>query len=489
MQSTNLEEVFKLSGIPTYTFVKPKEYIRLKVALRTKGRGLIVEGPSGIGKTTSVIKALHENSIDTYTLLSSRQATDLIKIKSIPNFNIKGHIIVDDFHILPKEVKQNLSDFLKVLADQENEDIKLILIGINKAGDSLVKFSHDLNNRIETIKFEANSEEKIREMIELGETALNIQINIKDEIVNDSYGSFHIAQKICYETCIYCELIEKDSKLIKTEASYEIIKKHVLDEMNRVFFEKAKSFASGKRVRREGRTPYLHILKWLSESQDWSLKIDHIVHQFPAMKNSVNQIVDKGHLERLIAENEEISSVLHYDTNSQIISIEDPKFLYYIKNIQWNKFANQIGYSEKRFENLYDIALSFAGEDRCLAQKLFEHLTDREISVFYDKNEQHRIVAESVEEYLTPIYQCEASYIVVLMSKDYPKKIWTKFESDQFKDRFGQNAVIPIWYNDTSPSFFDVSRSYGGLSFDPNQELEIQAKEIVETISRKLAES
>ena len=52
-----LEDVYKTSGTPTHTFVRPVEYTKLIVALRTKGRGLVVEGPSGIGKTTSINKA------------------------------------------------------------------------------------------------------------------------------------------------------------------------------------------------------------------------------------------------------------------------------------------------------------------------------------------------------------------------------------------------------------------------------------------------
>jgi putative ribosome biogenesis GTPase RsgA len=55
-----LEDVFKISGVPTHTFVAPSEYAGLKVALRTPGRGLIVEGPSGIGKSTAVTRALGE---------------------------------------------------------------------------------------------------------------------------------------------------------------------------------------------------------------------------------------------------------------------------------------------------------------------------------------------------------------------------------------------------------------------------------------------
>ena len=53
-----LQDVFKDSGVPTYTFVEPNEYIKIVVTLSTKGRCLVVEGPSGIGKTTCVLKAL-----------------------------------------------------------------------------------------------------------------------------------------------------------------------------------------------------------------------------------------------------------------------------------------------------------------------------------------------------------------------------------------------------------------------------------------------
>jgi hypothetical protein len=43
----NLEEVFKRSGVPTYTFVQPQEYNSLLVSIRTRGRGTIVEGAFG----------------------------------------------------------------------------------------------------------------------------------------------------------------------------------------------------------------------------------------------------------------------------------------------------------------------------------------------------------------------------------------------------------------------------------------------------------
>ena len=97
-------------------------------------------------------------------------------------------------------------------------------------------------------------------------------------------------------------------------------------------------------------------------------------------------------------------------------------------------------------------------------------------------------MAENVEEYLAPIYNSEAYFVVVLLSKDYPKKIWTKFESDNFKDRFGTNSIIPIWYTDNYPGLFDETQKLGGLSFNPAEDLNTQAEEIVEVIVKKLSE-
>lgn len=483
-----LEDVFKTSGTPTYTFVKPVEYTKLIVALRTKGRGLVVEGPSGIGKTTSINKAIEESGLASVTSLSARKREDLEMIQLLPEFTDFGIVVIDDFHVLSNDIKKSLSDYMKTLADEDSVSSKLILIGINKAGDSLVSFSPDLNNRIDTIRFEANPEEKIEEMLTLGENALNIKLNIKSEIVFESKGSFHIAQLLAKETCIASEIIDNQSGKVQTDTSIETIKAKVIQELGRLFYHKARTFAIGSKLRKEGRAPYLHLLNWLANSLDWSIQIDEMLNIHPNMKLSVNQVVEKGFLKKLIDENSILQDVIHYDDQSNVLTIEDPKFLFFIRNILWNKFAEQIGFIGIEFNKPYDFALSFAGENRDLAEKINSKLLEREISVFYDKNEQYRILATNVEDYLAPIYNSEAELILVLLSKNYPKKIWTKFESEQFKQRFGENAVIPIWYSDTDTGLFDETRKYGGLSFNIDRPLEDEAEIIVSTVSKTLEE-
>jgi hypothetical protein len=484
-----LEEVFKRSGIPTYTFVEPEEYRTLLVSIRTHGRGTIVEGPSGIGKTTSVLRVI-ESIKDSQAVmkLSGRNPDDYDLIAALPEMGDIGIVVIDDFHRLPDSTKSTLADYIKLLADREDTKSKVIIVGINKAGQSLLNYASDLTGRIDTITFETNPEYKIEELINLGESALNISINIKKELIYESQGSFHLAQMLCHECCIEGGILEEKSINEITRSSIEVIKERVLNDLSKTFFEKSKLFATGPRLRKEGRAPYFYLLHWLASEKEWTLNVADAIRKNPKHRGSVGQIVDKGYLADHIQKNSELEDVIHFDTSTRELSIEDPKFAYFLRNLLWSKFCEKVGYRSVEFDTRYDYALSFAGADRDLAEGLFKYLTEAELSVFYDKNEQYRILASNVEDYLAPIYKTEASFVIALLGKEYPKRIWTKFESEQFKERFGKNAVIPIWFTDSPPGMFDETAKYGGVMFDRGAELETEILRIGDLLRNKILE-
>jgi hypothetical protein len=489
MPEPKLEQVFKTSGIPTYTFVKPTEFGRMLIGLRTPGRGLIVEGPSGIGKTTGVLKSLEDIGLSEATLkLSARKVEDVAVIEALPSMGKIGTVLIDDFHWLEPGTKQIVADYMKTLADEETAESKLILVGINKAGDSLVKFAVDLNNRIDTISLETNSEDRVRELIRKGEEALNIRINSIDNIIADSHGSFHIAQMLCREVCITAEVYERAEELATVDVSLEVVRERVLEELARAFFTLAKTFATGPRLRREGRAPYLHVLKWLADHDEWSIQLEHALSVHPDQRGSVGQIIEKGYLHDFMKATKQLADVIHFDSVTQTLSIEDPKFIYYLRNLIWNKFARQVGYLSATFKGRYDFALSFAGADRDVASMFNQILGDQEVGVFYDMNEQHRILASNVEDYLAPIYRSEAEFVVVLLGKEYPNRIWTKFESEQFKKRFGEERVIPIWFSDAPPGMFDLTTQVGGITIDRAKDIPTQVRKICRVLVRKLAD-
>jgi hypothetical protein len=488
----NLEEVYRLSGVPTYTFVRPDRYDEIKVSVRTPGRCLVLEGPSGIGKTTTITKILSDLGISGQVLsLSARKQSDLEYIVELPTLGELGTVIVDDFHRLDDSTKAHLSDFMKILADAESASSKLILIGINKAGQQLVKFAHDLGLRIDVFKFETNSDEQIEKLIALGEAALNVKLPDTAAITRHAQGSFQIAQLLCHKLCVLDHITETAAAQRLITTSLNVAIEDVMSDLSRQFKEAAVTFARGSKIRREGRAPYLHILRWLSESEEWSIDLSEAVNVHPDMKGSVGQIMDKGYLGALISDPEKhdiLSSYFHYEPSTTVLSVEDPKLVFYLKNIIWRVFTRQVGYRSDYFQGRYDFALSFGRPNRDLAKSLHDLLTEREVASFYDENEQHRIIAQDIEDYLAPIYRSEARYVVVLQSPDYPKRVWTKFESDNFRERFGTGSVIPIRYTTVVPGFFTEDAKYGGLMFDPSGDLQAQAREIATTLCKRIIE-
>ena len=160
--------------------------------------------------------------------------------------------------------------------------------------------------------------------------------------------------------------------------------------------------------------------------------------------------------------------------------------IFYLKNTDWNQFAKEMGFKLENIKTLYDFALSFAGEKRVYAESLYNHLTENEYSVFYDKNQTPDILGKDLDKYFEPIYEAGATYVIVLMDAYYPKKVWTVFESKHYKDRFGENSVIPIIFNDFILSPTDPLYNKGCLTIDRGKDMEEQINEIVRILIEKM---
>lgn len=489
MQALQLQDVFVLSGVPQHTFVQPVEYTRLLVALRTPGRSVIIEGPSGIGKTTAVMKSIVEAGLaDRVLTLSARKREDVTFIKDLPRLLPLGTVLIDDFHRLDNDARRDIADLMKTLADESATHSKLIVLGITNAGQSLILFGKDLANRIEVIPFEANPEHKIEELISKGEAALNVDINIKGELVAAAQGSFYIAQMLAYHTCIRSNVLSNANSRATTTESYEAVRTHVTSTLARSFHDTAIAFARGTKLRREGRAPYLHLLHWISQSQSWSINTSREADRHPEQRGSVSQVVTKGFLRELIEGSEDIQRVLHFDPISNTLVVQDPQFVFYIRNLSWPQFAEEVGFVSLEFPSQYDFALSFAGPDRDIAEALFHALQERELEVFYDRNEQHRMLAEDVEEYLGPIYASDAQLVICILGPEYPKRIWTKFESDQFKQRFKSGEVIPIVLNTATLGLLDSATKVGHILWDRGGDFAAQLVAASDVLIRKSVE-
>jgi hypothetical protein len=460
------------------------------LSTRTPGRGLVLEGPSGIGKTTAITRALEELGKQAdVTRLSARKLDDVEYIAALPEMGAVGTVIVDDFHRLDAATRERVADYLKTLADEELLTVKLVVVGINQVGDTLVSFARDLNNRIEVVRFEANPDALVSQLVRQGCEALNIELEIADDIVRAASGSFYIAQMLSHATCLAEGVTERSEDARVVGSSIELVRTRVHRDLERAFLPIATKFAAGPRLRQDGRAPYLQMLKWLAEANEWSVQLDREMARHADLRGSVGQVVTKDFLRKHLEANPDVNAIIHFEPNTTVLAVEDPQFVFFIRNLNWNWFARHIGFTALTFEARYDFALSFAGTDRAYASRLHELLAEEELEVFYDRNEQHRMLAEDLEDYLGPIYASEAAYVVVLLGPDYPKRIWTKFESEHFRERFGSGRVVPIWFTNAPPGLFDETVRVGGFTFDPGGDVEAQLREIARLLRTKKHEA
>ena len=100
----------------------------------------------------------------------------------------------------------------------------------------------------------------------------------------------------------------------------------------------------------------------------------------------------------------------------------------------------------------YDVAISFAGEQRREAEGIADHLRAASVSVFYDAYEQADLWGKNLYDHLATVYQHKARYCLMLVSAEYAAKVWTTHERQSAQARaLTQNTeyILPLRFDDT----------------------------------------
>jgi len=103
-------------------------------------------------------------------------------------------------------------------------------------------------------------------------------------------------------------------------------------------------------------------------------------------------------------------------------------------------------------ETKYDVALSFAGEDRYYVKEVAEILRDSGMQVFYDEFEESNLWGKNLYTYLRDVYRDQARYTIMFCSENYSKKLWTNHERESAQERaFKESSeyILPAKLDDT----------------------------------------
>jgi len=111
----------------------------------------------------------------------------------------------------------------------------------------------------------------------------------------------------------------------------------------------------------------------------------------------------------------------------------------------------------------YDVALSFANEDRETVAELAEILRLLGVHVFYDDYERADLWGKDLYQHLQSVYMDRAKYCIIFVSAAYRKKLWTRHELKQAQARAfkeNQEYILPVRLDDTEIPGLNATTGY-----------------------------
>ena len=111
----------------------------------------------------------------------------------------------------------------------------------------------------------------------------------------------------------------------------------------------------------------------------------------------------------------------------------------------------------------YDLALSFAGEDREVARQIAQVVQANGLRVFFDEYYVWETWGKDLSEYLGSIYGDGARYCLILISEDYCRKPYTTFERRIALARALESKeeyVLPVVLDDSWPPGLPRTTAY-----------------------------
>jgi hypothetical protein len=101
----------------------------------------------------------------------------------------------------------------------------------------------------------------------------------------------------------------------------------------------------------------------------------------------------------------------------------------------------------------YDIALSFAGEQRKQVEEIAQCLEAAGVAVFYDNFSKAQLWGKDLYQHLSAVYQKKARFCIIFISKDYAEKAWTNHELKAAQARAfmekGAEYILPVRFDNT----------------------------------------
>lgn len=364
-----INEIFRVNGPPSVTFVEPPHFRELQLELSTMGAGLILEGPSKTGKTTAVRKAMEtlaqfRGRLGTHSEVGAEQQTwwngqrppPLDEVQRFLRGLVDGAddhwLFIDDFHYLESpDYRRELSFTVKALADQPRSHAKITLIGINPLGEALLQTTPDLAGRFRIMHLhqapEAERNSLIAELISLGERAAGVRFLRRGELVIAARGSFFVAQFLCNRAARQAGVLETQRRVVDIPYGPADVVAAIQGELAGNYRAPLLRLAAFDQVA-PPRGAGLSLLWLLSRSAGGFVSIREAELRFPTLKPVFDWYLESN-LSRCFEENPTLRGLLYFNRATGTLTMEDPQLDFYLRNLDWPKLALASGHGHVVF--------------------------------------------------------------------------------------------------------------------------------------------
>jgi predicted MPP superfamily phosphohydrolase len=353
----SINEIFRIDGPPAFTFVEPPQFAEIRLALRTMGTGLIVEGPSKAGKSTAIRKVMDDLAVPLGDQIwwHGHRMPPLAEFgRMLDRLLGATHdtwLFIEDVHrIANARYRRELGSAMKVLADQSVRHAKITLIGNNPGGHSLLQWMPDLVGRLRVIRVDVahdrGSNSRIAELIGSGEAAANIRFRRRDEFVEAAAGSFFLAQYLCNVAALQSRVFEAQASVVKIGIGPDDVIAVLHDELAVHFRVPVLAFA---RFDAALATPGagLCLLWMLAHSSDGFAAIRDARLRWPALGPAFDAL--PANLGRCFQDHPELDGLLHHDRVAERLVMEDLALRLYLRGLRWEDFVKASGHGRVRF--------------------------------------------------------------------------------------------------------------------------------------------
>lgn len=136
----------------------------------------------------------------------------------------------------------------------------------------------------------------------------------------------------------------------------------------------------------------------------------------------------------------------------------------------------------------YEVAISFAGENRQFAEAVANGLRDANIKVFYDDFYAEELWGEDLSVRLRDVYHSSSQFCIMVISEHYINKMWPSHERQQAIERMiqemGKTYVLPVRLDGFNGEVPGMSGTISYLAVRSNEH-----QKVVDAFLRKIGRS